>query len=360
MPGALPRWVRSPSSASCGLALTACSRSSLTAVSVHGRRQSMSCATTGTSRCASTSRGSSPRRSRSRSRTTSSRSPLSTRRARKEGQELRAARAPLPVLQPLDGAPARRRGERASKTQAHDGVVEETIPLPPGGEGDGHGHDHTDRRLTPSATRGRPYPLRRRSRSLSVRRLARGASRPARRSRSRDAHRRGAAGADGHRAAARDPGAVRSPTWTRAARHDRAREVLHRQELAVRAALRSAVLGLGGGAAIEQEVLFGSDPASSILGAAGADVALLVLGSRAYGPRELTAIDDLRDPGVIEAPSSCSPATARTNPTASTHDGRVVTSPFPALTTSVISCCCAPVVTSAHAVCPSPAAWARR
>ena len=58
---------------------------------------------------------------------------------------------------------------------------------------------------------------------------------------------------------------------------------LERQERAARAALEAAVEALVEGAKIEQQVLVGPDPASTILDAArGAD--LLVLGSRAYGP----------------------------------------------------------------------------
>ena len=61
-------------------------------------------------------------------------------------------------------------------------------------------------------------------------------------------------------------------------------EALQRQELAAQNALGSAVRALGDGTAIEQQVLFGSDPAAAILDAARVDVDLLVLGSRAYGP----------------------------------------------------------------------------
>ena len=65
-------------------------------------------------------------------------------------------------------------------------------------------------------------------------------------------------------------------------------EALQRQELAARAAVDSALQDLGDGAAIEQGVLFGTDPASAILDAAGTDIDLLVLGSRAYGPLRRT------------------------------------------------------------------------
>jgi nucleotide-binding universal stress UspA family protein len=81
-------------------------------------------------------------------------------------------------------------------------------------------------------------------------------------------------------------------------------EALQRQELAARSALDSAVHGLGGGAAIEQEVLFGSDPASSILGAAGTDVDLLMLGSRAYGPVRRALLGSVSAAVVRHAPCS--------------------------------------------------------
>jgi nucleotide-binding universal stress UspA family protein len=66
-------------------------------------------------------------------------------------------------------------------------------------------------------------------------------------------------------------------------------ETLQRQELAARAALDSALHELHDGT-IAHDVLFGSDPASAIVDAAGADYDLLVLGSRAYGPVRRTLV----------------------------------------------------------------------
>jgi nucleotide-binding universal stress UspA family protein len=65
-------------------------------------------------------------------------------------------------------------------------------------------------------------------------------------------------------------------------------EALQRQELAARSALDSALQGLGQGASIEQDVLVGTDPAGAILDAVGAEIELLVLGSRGYGPARRT------------------------------------------------------------------------
>ena len=61
-------------------------------------------------------------------------------------------------------------------------------------------------------------------------------------------------------------------------------EALQRQELAARTALDSALHDLGDAPKIEQEVLFGTDPAAALLDVASTDVDLLVLGSRAYEP----------------------------------------------------------------------------
>ncbi len=61
-------------------------------------------------------------------------------------------------------------------------------------------------------------------------------------------------------------------------------EALHRQELAAHSALEAAVHALGDEATVEQDVIVGRDPAAEILDATRAEVGLLVLGSRAYGP----------------------------------------------------------------------------
>jgi nucleotide-binding universal stress UspA family protein len=61
-------------------------------------------------------------------------------------------------------------------------------------------------------------------------------------------------------------------------------DALQRQELAAQSALHSALQTLGDAVVVEQQVLFGTDPATAILDMARADVDLVVLGSRAYGP----------------------------------------------------------------------------
>jgi nucleotide-binding universal stress UspA family protein len=61
-------------------------------------------------------------------------------------------------------------------------------------------------------------------------------------------------------------------------------EAMQRQEQAAQNALDSALPALGGGLTIERRVLFETNPASATLDSACADVDLLVLGSRAYGP----------------------------------------------------------------------------
>ena len=101
-----------------------------TAASAHGRRRSTSCARTAIWSSALTSRGSSPRRSRSRSRTTSSRSLVNTtesaeekdenyvRRERRYGSFSRSMALPVGT------------NAKQIKAKTHDGVVEATIPLP--------------------------------------------------------------------------------------------------------------------------------------------------------------------------------------------------------------------------------------
>ena len=61
-------------------------------------------------------------------------------------------------------------------------------------------------------------------------------------------------------------------------------EALQRQEQAALNELDGALAALGGGPAIERQVLFGTDPATAILDTTRTGVDLLVLGSRAYGP----------------------------------------------------------------------------
>jgi len=60
-------------------------------------------------------------------------------------------------------------------------------------------------------------------------------------------------------------------------------EALQRQEQAAQNALDTALAEVGGGK-VERRVLFGTDPASAILEFAGANVDLLLVGSRTYGP----------------------------------------------------------------------------
>jgi nucleotide-binding universal stress UspA family protein len=61
-------------------------------------------------------------------------------------------------------------------------------------------------------------------------------------------------------------------------------EALQRQEQAAQHALDTVVAQLGDGATIHRRVLFGTDPASAILELARANIDLLVLGSRGWGP----------------------------------------------------------------------------
>ena len=70
-------------------------------------------------------------------------------------------------------------------------------------------------------------------------------------------------------------------------------DALQRQELAAESALLSALQTLGDAAGIEQQVLFGTDPAMAILDMARADVDLLVLGSRGYGSMRRALVGDV-------------------------------------------------------------------
>jgi nucleotide-binding universal stress UspA family protein len=79
-------------------------------------------------------------------------------------------------------------------------------------------------------------------------------------------------------------------------------EALERQELAVQAALDSALRELGDHTAVEQHVLFDSDPADAILEVASAGVDLLVLGSRAYGLARRTPVRSVSAAVVRHAP----------------------------------------------------------
>ena len=81
-------------------------------------------------------------------------------------------------------------------------------------------------------------------------------------------------------------------------------DALQRREQAATSALDAAVHALGDGVAVavEQQVLFGSDPAATILEIAGADVDLLVLGSRAYGPMRRALVGSVSSAIVRHAP----------------------------------------------------------
>jgi nucleotide-binding universal stress UspA family protein len=80
-------------------------------------------------------------------------------------------------------------------------------------------------------------------------------------------------------------------------------DALQRQELAAQSALRSALQTFGDATVIEQQVLFGPDPATAILDLARADVDLLVLGSRAYGPARRALVGGVS--GAVVRRASC-------------------------------------------------------
>jgi nucleotide-binding universal stress UspA family protein len=61
-------------------------------------------------------------------------------------------------------------------------------------------------------------------------------------------------------------------------------EALQRQEQSAQNALDTALAEIGDEAAVQRRVLFGIDPAAAILELVDANVDLLLLGSRAYGP----------------------------------------------------------------------------
>jgi len=79
-------------------------------------------------------------------------------------------------------------------------------------------------------------------------------------------------------------------------------EAMQRQEQGAQNALDRALAALGGGPAIERRVLFGADPASAILESARADVDLLLLGSRAYGPVRRALVGSVSSAIVRHAP----------------------------------------------------------
>jgi nucleotide-binding universal stress UspA family protein len=79
-------------------------------------------------------------------------------------------------------------------------------------------------------------------------------------------------------------------------------EAMQRQEQAAQNELDSALTALGGGPAIERRVLFGTDPAAAILDVARAEIDLLVLGSRAYGPVRRALVESVSAAVVRHAP----------------------------------------------------------
>ena len=64
----------------------------------------------------------------------------------------------------------------------------------------------------------------------------------------------------------------------------------------------AVVYALGAGAVVDQQVLFGSDPAAAILDVAAVNVDLLVLGSRAYGPVRRALANSVSSGAVRHAP----------------------------------------------------------
>ncbi len=78
-------------------------------------------------------------------------------------------------------------------------------------------------------------------------------------------------------------------------------DALQRQEAAAQSALDTAMQTLGE-PALEQQVLFGSDPAAAILEVAHAGVNLLLLGSRAYGPMRRALVGSVSSAVIRHAP----------------------------------------------------------
>ena len=74
------------------------------------------------------------------------------------------------------------------------------------------------------------------------------------------------------------------------------------QERAARSAIETALEALGGGIAVEQQVIVGPSPASVITGVVREGVDLLVLGSRGYGSIRHTLVGGVSTPLVRQAP----------------------------------------------------------
>ena len=79
-------------------------------------------------------------------------------------------------------------------------------------------------------------------------------------------------------------------------------EALQRQEQAAHNALDGALAEFRDGTTIERRVLVGGDPASAILELARANVDLLLLGSRAYGPMRRALVGSVSSAVVRHAP----------------------------------------------------------
>jgi nucleotide-binding universal stress UspA family protein len=79
-------------------------------------------------------------------------------------------------------------------------------------------------------------------------------------------------------------------------------EALQRQESAATAMLAAAVSELGDGAAIEQQVIIGPDPATVIVDSARGEADMLVLGSRGYGPVRRALLGSISAAVISHAP----------------------------------------------------------
>ncbi len=79
-------------------------------------------------------------------------------------------------------------------------------------------------------------------------------------------------------------------------------EALQRQEQSAQRALDAALAEVAGEATVQRRVLFGGDPATAILELVDANVDLLVLGSRAYGPVRRALVGSVSSAVVRHAP----------------------------------------------------------
>jgi nucleotide-binding universal stress UspA family protein len=79
-------------------------------------------------------------------------------------------------------------------------------------------------------------------------------------------------------------------------------DALQRQEQSAQNALDTALAETGGEVTVQRRVLFGPDPAGAILELVNADVDLLLLGSRAYGPVRRALVGSVSSAVVRHAP----------------------------------------------------------